>query len=61
VRARDQRRPRRDLGAVLGNEGADAVERVGGDAAAVAQAVGELAVVDGAAAEGGFGQAVWRQ
>src|SRR5262249_30054156 len=37
--------------AVLRHEGADAVERVGGDAAAVAQAAGELAVVDGAAAE----------
>ena len=39
------------------HEAADAVERFGGDAAAVAQPAGELAVVDGAAAEGRFGQA----
>src|SRR5512143_2250493 len=38
------------------HEGADAIERVGGDAAAVAQPVGELAVVDGAAAEGRLGE-----
>src|SRR5262249_18443377 len=36
---------------VLGLEGADAVECVGGDTAAIAQAARELAVVDGAAAE----------
>ena len=36
----------------------DAVERVGGDAAAVAQPRRKLAVVDGAAAEGGFGKPV---
>ena len=36
---------------------ADAVERLGGDAAAVAKPARELAVVDGAPAEGGFGQA----
>jgi hypothetical protein len=38
------------------HEAADAVERFGGDAAAMAKAAGELAVVDGAAAEGGFGK-----
>ena len=50
---------RRRAGARVGaarHEGADAVERVGGDAAAIAQAAGELAVVDGAAAEGRFGE-----
>ena len=57
MRTRDQRRPSGDVRAVLDHEGADAVERIGGDAAAIAQAVGELAVIDGAAAEGGFGQA----
>ena len=36
------------------HEAVDAVERVGGDAAAVAQPRGELAVIDGAAAEGRF-------
>src|SRR5262245_56161169 len=36
------------------HEAADAVERLGGDAAAVAQPRGELAVVDGAPAEGRF-------
>ena len=41
---------------LLSHEAADAVERLGGDAAAVAQPRGELAVVDGAAAEGGFGK-----
>ena len=35
----------------------NAVERVGGDAAAIAQPRRELAVVHRAAAEGGFGQA----
>src|SRR5262249_60566913 len=39
------------------HEAADAVERLGGDAAAVAQPRGELAVVDGALAEGRFRQA----
>ena len=43
--------------AVRRHEGADAVERVGGDAAAVAQPAGELAVVDGAPAEGRLLQA----
>ncbi len=38
------------------HEAVDAVERVGGDAAAIAQPRGELAVVDGAAAEGRFGK-----
>ena len=47
---------RRGIG-VARHEGADALQRVGGDAAAIAQAAGELAVVDGAATEGGFGQA----
>src|SRR5262245_6180127 len=37
---------------VILHEVADAVERLGGDAAAVTQPRGELAVVDGAAAEG---------
>src|SRR5262249_14514767 len=36
------------------HEAADAVERLGGDAAAAAQPRGELAVVDGAPAEGRF-------
>jgi hypothetical protein len=35
----------------------DAVERVGGDAPAIAQPGGELAVIDGAAPEGRFGEA----
>src|SRR5262245_58531938 len=43
-------------GAVGGDEGADAVERVGGDAPTVAQPRGELAVVDGAPAEGRLGK-----
>src|SRR5450756_1086456 len=47
---------RRGIG-VARHETADALERIGGDAAAIAQTVGELAVVDRAAAEGGFGQA----
>ena len=41
---------------IRAHEGADAVERFGGDAAAIAQAAGQLAVIDRAAAEGGFGQ-----
>src|SRR6266511_2749069 len=44
------------LAAFLGHEGANAVERIGRDAAAVAQAAGELAVVDGAPAEGRLGE-----
>src|SRR5262249_3499790 len=43
--------------AVVLHETADAIERLGGDAAAVAQPPGELAVVDGAAAEGRFRKA----
>src|SRR5262249_9206881 len=43
--------------AVRRHERADAVERLGGDAAAVAQAAGELAVIDGEAAEGRFRKA----
>ena len=39
------------------HEAVDAVERVGGDAAAIAQPRGKLAVVDGAPAEGRFRQA----
>src|SRR6266702_3398239 len=42
----------RKRGPVGLHEAADAVERLGGDAAAVAQPRGELAVVDGAPAEG---------
>src|SRR5262249_17903250 len=38
------------------HETADAIERLGGDAAAVAQSRGELAVVDSTAAEGRFRQ-----
>ncbi len=44
---------RRAVGAAR-HEIADALERVGGDAAAIAQAAGKLAVVDRAAAEGRF-------
>src|SRR5262249_18201010 len=44
----------RNRRAVGFHEAADAVERLGGDAAAVAQPRGELAVVDGAPAEGRF-------
>src|SRR5262249_54367067 len=44
----------RNRGAVGFHEAADAVERLGGDAAAVAQPRGELTVVDGAPAEGRF-------
>src|SRR5512143_3253923 len=47
---------RRRGGGVARHEGADAVERVGGDAAAVTQPVGELAVIHGAAAEGRLGE-----
>jgi hypothetical protein len=39
-----------------GHEGHDAIDGFGGNAAAVSQPIGELAVVDGAAAEGRFGQ-----
>src|SRR5262245_41512046 len=44
----------RDRGPVGLHEAADAVERLGGDAAAVAQPRSELAVIDGAPAEGRF-------
>src|SRR5215472_6482348 len=44
----------RNRGPVGLHEAADAVERLGGDAAAVAQPRGELAVVDGAPAERRF-------
>src|SRR6185312_8775135 len=47
---------RRRIVAALRHEGANAIERVGGDAPAVAQAAGELAVIDGATAEGRFGE-----
>ena len=50
------RRGRR-LDALAGEEGADALERLGRDAGAVAQARDELAVVDGAAPEGRLGHA----
>ena len=53
MRPRDHRGPRAGV-AVARHEAADAVERLGGDAAAVAKPAGELAVVDRAAAEGGF-------
>src|SRR5215475_2806853 len=53
ARALDDGRTR-NRGAVGFHEAADAVERLGGDAAAVAQPRGELAVVDGAPAEGRF-------
>src|SRR5262245_52785558 len=52
----DDRGPTCRRGAVGGDEGADAVERVGGDAAAVAQPGGELAVIDSAPAEGRLGK-----
>ena len=56
-RALDHERAReRGLALMARHEGADTVERVGGDAPAVAQAAGELAVVHGAAAEGRFRQ-----
>ena len=55
VRALDDRRPFA-LRRIRRHEAVDAVERVGGDAAAVAQPRRKLAVVDGAAAEGGFRQ-----
>src|SRR5215471_10416870 len=45
-----------DLAAVLGHERADAVERIGGDAPAVAQPARKLAVVDRAPAEGRLGK-----
>ena len=46
---------RRGFNAVR-HEAADALQRIGGDAPAIAQAAGELTVVDGAAAEGRFGE-----
>ena len=55
-RARDHRRARRRV-AIGRHEGADAIERLGGDAAAVAQPACELAVVDRAPAEGRFSEA----
>src|SRR5215203_1045802 len=55
MRPRDHRGPPTD-GAVARHEAADAIECFGGDAAAVAKAAGELAVVDRAPAEGGFSQ-----
>ena len=60
VGAFDDRRARRRalvLGWVRLHETVNPIERVGGDAAAIAQPRRELAVVDRAAAEGGFGQA----
>ena len=45
------------LDALAGQEVADALQRLGRDAGAVAQAGDELAVVDGAAAEGRLGHA----
>src|SRR4029450_10667533 len=56
-RSLNARRPPSRRGAVRGDEGADAVKRVGGDAAAVAQPGGELAVIDRAPAEGRLGEA----
>src|SRR5262249_22957175 len=56
MRPRDDRRPGRRSRAVARDEGADTVERVGGDAAAVAQPGGELAVIDGASPESRLGQ-----
>src|SRR5690606_36659776 len=43
-------------GPVVMHEGTDAIERDRGDASAIAQAAYELAVIDGAAAEGRFGE-----
>ena len=54
ARTFDDGRP--PLGGVCRHEVVDAIERVGGDAPAVAQPRRELAVVDRAAAEGGFGK-----
>src|SRR5262249_36399671 len=56
MRPRDDRRPCRRGRAVAGDEGADTVERVGGDAAAVAEPGGELAVIDGAPPESRLGK-----
>ena len=52
-----QRTRQRRLALMARHEAADAVERFGGDAPAVAQAACELAVVYGAAPEGGFRKA----
>ena len=41
---------------VSSHEAMDAIERIGGDAAAVAEPRGELAVIDGPASEGRFGK-----
>ena len=60
VGALDDRRARRRAvlqGRVRLHKAVNPIERVGGDAAAVAQPRRELAVVHRAAAEGGFGQA----
>src|SRR6185503_18999137 len=46
---------RRPVG-IARHERADAIQRIGRDAAAVAQAAGELAVVDGAATKGRLGE-----
>src|SRR5882672_1730706 len=56
ARPGDDRGPCRRGRAVAGDEGADAVERVGGDATAVAQPRGKLAVVDGAPSESRLGK-----
>src|SRR5262245_43379944 len=56
MRPRNNCRPCRRGRAVAGDEGADTVERVGGDTAAVAQPGGELAVVDGAPSESRLGK-----
>ena len=63
-RSRNPRRPRRPIDdrgtrgvrghAVVVHEASDAVERLGRDPSAIAEPRGELAVIDGAAAEGGF-------
>ena len=66
-RSRNPRRPRRPIDdrgtrgvrghAVVVHEASDAVERLGRDPSAIAEPRGELAVIDGAAAEGGIPQA----
>src|SRR5215469_10578271 len=55
MRARDDGWPFA-LCRMRGHEAVDAIERVGGDAAAIAQPRRELAVIHRAAAEGGFGE-----
>src|SRR5690349_9612435 len=49
--------PRRCPLDVTGHEGTNALKRVGGDAAAIAQPACQFAVIHGAAAESGFGEA----